>query len=590
MKKSILIRQILVLVVGTIVLYIIINIPIFLFITNNMFKDMQIQDLKPRTKAISEMIATYQNEAISNRELEEKLKSSYSLWNDILYIYDKNGNLKIRVEGNTDAKINKDKKLRFDSEINETFKKYLPLILSGKHIESNEELLTLVGEPIVNKGTVTGAVFLSKPPEELRAAFFGLSGSVLLSVFGVFLLMIFPVYKVAKRITNPLKDMQSIAMEMAHGNLTLKANESYKGEIGELGQSLNYLSSKLSETIADLKIERNRLKQIIDGLSEGIIATDPEGNITHVNPAICDIFNTSREKERIEILPVKELWDDFDIVLSKGYAIARNIEWNHNILRVTICPLENEMNEIAGAVGLFQDITASEKLEQTRREYVANVSHELRTPISALRALLETIIDGMVTDEEVKKRYHNHMLHETMRLSRLINDLLTLSRLQTDSISIDNEEFAIGEIMANVAERYSVLANEKGIKFSFVLPPEDLVVMSNMDLVEQVIIIILDNAIKYTKAGGSVSLYAHLEGSFVKISVADTGMGIYPDDLPHVFERFYKSDKARVSQGTGLGLAIAYEIIQQLNESIFVDSIPEKGSTFTFTLSMTSIN
>jgi two-component system sensor histidine kinase ResE len=384
--------------------------------------------------------------------------------------------------------------------------------------------------------------------------------------------------------------MQNIAIKMAHGNLTLKANESYKGEIGELGQSLNYLSSKLSETIADLKIEKNRLKQIIDGLSEGIIAIDSKHNITHINPAIYSIFNTSEKKDNIEAVPVKEFWEDFDIVLSKGYAIARNIPWNQVVLRVTICPLENEMNKIVGAVGLFQDITASERLEQTRREYVANVSHELRTPVSALRAFLETLIDGMITDEEVKKRYYNHMLHETLRLSRLINDLLTLSRLQTDSISMDNEEFAIGEIMANVAERYSVLAEEKEIKFSFVLPPEDLIVMSNIDLVEQVLIILLDNAIKYTHSKGSVSLYAHLEGSSVKVSVADTGMGICPEDLSHIFERFYKSDKARTSQGTGLGLAIAYEIIQQLNEKIFVDSTSGKGSIFTFTLSMTRNN
>lgn len=589
MKKNTLIRQILTLVVGTIILYVILNVPIFLFITNSMFKDFQIQDLKPRAKAISEILSGYQNEAISDRDIEQ-LKNSYSSWNDVLYIYDKNGKLIAKAEGDMITRLNKDEKLQLTNKLNEAFVKYLPLTLKGNHIALNEGPILFVGEPILSKETVIGAVFISKPPEELKTAFLGFSRSILLSALGVFLLMIFPVYKVAKRIINPLKDMQNIAIKMAHGNLTLKANESYKGEIGELGQSLNYLSSKLSETIADLKIERNRLKQIIDGLTEGIIAIDSKHNITHINPAIYSIFNTSEKKDRIEVVPIKEFWEDFDIVLSKGYAIARNIPWNQFVIRVTICPLENEMNEIVGVVGLFQDITASERLEQTRREYVANVSHELRTPVAALRAFLETLSDGMITDEEVKKRYYNHMLHETMRLSRLINDLLTLSRLQTNSISMDNEEFAIGEIMTNVAERYSVLAEEKEIKFSFVLPPENLVVMSNIDLVEQVLIILLDNAIKYTQAKGSVSLYAHLEGSSVKVSVADTGMGICPEDLSHIFERFYKSDKARTSQGTGLGLAIAYEIIQQLNEKIFVDSTPGKGSIFTFTLSMTSNN
>ncbi|MFL0195000.1 ATP-binding protein [Clostridium sp. WILCCON 0269] len=587
MRKSVLFNQIFALVVGTIILYGILGTPIFLFITHSMFKDLEIQDLKPRAAAMSEMLSTYQKEAILNRDIK-KLNDLYSSWSDVLYIYDRDGKIMVEAQGDMISKLNKNERLQLINKLNETFKKYIPLILRGKHIVGNEEQIHFVGEPIMNKETVIGEAFLSKPPEELQTAFLGFSRSISLSAFVVFLLMIFPVYKVAKRIINPLKDMQNIAIKMAHGNLTLKASESYKGEIGELGQSLNYLSSKLSETIADLKIERNRLKQIIDGLSEGIIAIDSKHNITHINPAIHSIFNTSEKKDCIEVVPIKEFWEDFDIVFSKGYAIARNIPWNQVVLRITICPLENETNEIVGAVGLFQDITASERLEQTRREYVANVSHELRTPVAALRAFLETIIDGMITDEEVKKRYYTYMFHETMRLSRLIDDLLTLSRLQTDSIFMDNEEFAIGEIMENVAERYSVLAEEKKIKFSFVLPPENLVVMSNIDLIEQVLIILLDNAIKYTQEKGNVSLYAHLEGNSVKVSVADTGMGIYPEDLPHIFERFYKSDKARTSRGTGLGLAIAYEIIQQLNEKIFVDSTPGKGSIFTFTLSIAS--
>lgn len=589
MKKGILIKQIFGLVVGTIILYGIVCTSIFLFISRNMLKDMLMQDLKPRAEAISKVLSVYEKEDLLNGDTGH-MNSSYSSWSDDLYIYNKDGKLMVEAKGDWVSKLTEDQKIRLTNDFNETYTKYLSRILKGEHIVCNESPIYFVGEPIVSNNTVIGAVFLTKPPQEIITALLGFSRSVLLSAFGVFLFMIFPIYKVAKRITNPLKDMQNIAIKMANGNLTLKANESYKGEIGELGQSLNYLSSKLSETIGDLKIERNRLKEIIDGLSEGIIAIDSKHNITHINPAIYTIFNTSKGKEPIEVVPVKELWEDFDIVLSKGYAIARNISWNQTVLRVTICPLENEMNEVAGAVGLFQDITASERLEQTRREYVANVSHELRTPVAALRALLETIIDGMITDEEIKKRYYDHMLHETMRLSRLINDLLTLSRLQTDSISKDNEEFAIGEIMANVAERYFVLAKEKEINFSFILPPESLIVMSNIDLVEQVLIILLDNAIKYTEAKGTISLYAHLEDGSVKVSVADTGIGISQEDLPHIFERFYKSDKARTSQGTGLGLAIAYEIIQQLNENIFVDSIPGKGSIFTVTLTTTNID
>ncbi len=258
------------------------------------------------------------------------------------------------------------------------------------------------------------------------------------------------------------------------------------------------------------------------------------------------------------------------------------------VLRITIYPLEDELHNVAGAVGLFRDVTESERLEKTRREYVANVSHELHTPVSALRALSETLIDNMVPDEETKKRYYGHMLHETVRLSRLIDDLLTLSRLQSGAVSTQREVCHINRIMSDVADRYTVLAGEKSIEFSFSPLPDDLTIISSADLVEQVLIILLDNAIKYTLPDGSIKLFASLDDNNIKVSVSDTGIGISPDDLPHIFERFYKADKAHATQGTGLGLAIAFEIIQRLGEQIYVESQPGKGSTFTFTLTRES--
>ena len=584
MKKHGLIRQILVLVLTTIILYGILNTIIFGIITSSMVKKIQVQELQPEAKEISGIIGKLWGEGVSNRKIEQQIKTIFFFRKNMIYLFDKNGKLIIKYQGDMALKFNINETLQIDTLFNKILSENKTILLQGNPVIFTRGPLSIVGEPIYSKGKVEGIILLTKDQAELGATFNSILRSVLLSAIGVLLLMLYPIYKMVRHITNPLKNMHDIAIKMAHGNLTLKADESSKGEIGELGKSLNYLSCMLSKSISDLKTERNSLQQIIDGLSEGIIAVDSTGSVTHINPAICHIFSTSVEKVRNRILPVRSVWEDFDVVLVNGYAITNNIEWNHNSFRVTICPLRNEFNNITGAVGLFQDITAFEKLEQTRREYVANVSHELRTPVAAIRALLETLIDGLVTDEETQKRYYNNMLHETMRLSRLINDLLVLSKLQTETIPVDNEEFVLGEIMANVAERFSVLADEKEIKFSFELPDEELIVKSNMDLVEEVLIILLDNAIKYTHKGGSVSLYTHTEGTHVNIMVSDTGMGIYEDDLPHIFERFYKSDKAESAQGTGLGLAIAYEIIQKLNQNISVSSVPDKGSTFTFSL------
>lgn len=583
MKKNILLKQVMALLVGSIVLFSVLNMIYFVLIANNMFKKLQEQELKPRAEAVANLVLIYQQGIITKSQLEE-LFTYGNIWNNVIYIYDVDGKLIIKHEGAMLPQLQEEKKQQIFSAIGEAFEQHLNPVLSGQKIVSSTGQILVVGQPVINNGTVSGAVFLTKPPEELSTAVLGLSRSMLASSIVVFLLMIYPVYRVTRRIVNPLKQMRDVAINMAHGNLAEQANETYKGEIGELGHSLNYLSARLSETISALTVERNRLKQTIDGLSEGIIAVDSSGNVTHVNPAVHDIFGINKQEGRIGIIPNQDLWEDFDTVLSRGYTIVRSMNWKQMVLRITICPLEDELHHIAGAVGLIRDVTESERLEQTRREYVANVSHELRTPVSALRALSETLLDDMVPDEDTKKRYYSHMLHETMRLTRLINDLLTLSRLQSDPGSLKWEEFQIDEVIAEVADRYAVLAKEKGIEFSFSPIDEELIVNSNIDMVEQVLIILLDNAIKYTLPEGSISLDTFYDDNIVRISVSDTGIGISPEDLPHIFERFYKSDKAHATQGTGLGLAIAYEITSRLSGQIDVDSQQDKGSIFTLTL------
>ncbi|MDF2636745.1 MAG: sensor histidine kinase, partial [Pelosinus sp.] len=492
MKKNIFLRRVLALLIGTVVLYGILNTVIFLFIANDMFIEMQIRELKPRAEAITNLVLKYQQGTMTKSELDEQFAINNKVWNAAVYVYDEKGNLIIKNESIQLSRLPKDFQQHITPILNEVFGEYLNSVLSGQEVVStqsknNRRLFLVVGQPIINNGTITGAVFLTKLPEELATAAFSLRQSMVLSALGVLLLMVFPVYRVTRHIVNPLKQMRDVAINMANGNLTEQANEAYKGEIGELGRSLNYLSTRLSKTISALEVERNRLKQTIDGLSEGIVAIDMEGNITHVNPAIRSIFGTGQEDGRMGIIPSQELWEDFDTVLSQGYTIVRSMQWKQMVLRITICPLEDELNHIVGAVGLFRDVTESERLEQTRREYVANVSHELRTPVSALRALSETLVDDMVPDEDTKKRYYGHMLHETMRLTRLINDLLTLSRLQSDPAAIHRETFPVNEIMDNVAERYIVLASEKRIKFSFTALTEDVMVNSNMDFVEQVL-------------------------------------------------------------------------------------------------------
>lgn len=387
----------------------------------------------------------------------------------------------------------------------------------------------------------------------------------------------------------PVAKLRDAAVAMADGHLETRADDGVDGELGELGKALNHLSDQLSRNMYTLIVERNRLRNILNGLSEGIVAIDSDGKVTHTNPALTQLIQKPKlvihlPDARMKLIPDKSIWEDFDSVLSSGDSVTRNIESRDNILRMTITPIRDELNSIVGAVGLFSDITQMERLEKTRRDYVSNVSHELRTPLTAMRALVEPLKDGLVTKEEDRMRYYDIILREIMRLSRLINDQLELSRLQSGTLSIQKTMMPLDELVYDVCDRYTAIAEEHGLKLNvdtdFSQCPQ---VYANEDRVEQMLIILLDNAIKYTEKG-SVSLSAKWDDEKVIVSVKDTGIGIEECDLPYVFDRFYKVDKAHSGKGSGLGLSIAKELLKRMDEDIWVKSEKGKGSEFSFTI------
>ena len=386
-----------------------------------------------------------------------------------------------------------------------------------------------------------------------------------------------------------ISELKDIAVKVAGGDFDAHADENAPDEMGELGKALNNLSYQLSRNMYTLIVERNRLKQMLDGLSEGIIAIDSDGNITHINPAIERMFEQKKisvglPDPRMKHVPEKNVWEDFDAVIKTGEPATRNFNSRDMIIRLTITPIVDEIGATAGAVGLFSDITQSERLEKTRREYVSNVSHELRTPLTAVRALVEPLKEGMVTKEEDRMRYYDIILREVMRLSRLINDQLELSRLQSGGVAIQKQRMPLDDLIYDVCDRYQSIAEEHHLTLNI---ETDLsgcpTVWANPDRVEQMLIILLDNAIKYTEQGG-LSVSVHWDDEKVILTVRDTGIGIAEEDLPYVFDRFYKVDKAHSGKGSGLGLSIAKELLNRMDEDIWVESIKGEGTAFSFTV------
>jgi len=244
--------------------------------------------------------------------------------------------------------------------------------------------------------------------------------------------------------------------------------------------------------------------------------------------------------------------------------------------------VKGEIGELAKAMNHFAE--ESSKLEQTRRDYVANVSHEFRTPIASIRAIGETLRDGMVKSDEKKEMFYSGIVRESVRLSRLVDDLLDLSRLQSGKETIRKSEFDLRDVFSNISEIYGRAAEDAGLQFETVIDYEAPArVLSNSDRLEQVAVILMDNAVKYRPEGANVSLELHESGEKYIVSVRNTGSHIPEEDLPYVFDRFYTVDKSHAGGGTGLGLSIAREIIKALGETINVES-SDNETVFWFTV------
>lgn len=612
-------RRVLVLVYGTVILFALLITGIYTVVSPQIFASNKISDLIPKGQIIAGYIESTLCGELSSTYLVPLIGRSTSQWEATVWVVDASGDTLIRTQQIEGRRVG-----RLPAKLSESM---LPQVLSGEvatHVGSMEDLtvsdgashrksawsssvmnglsegsakapetdsteevmngnLVVVAVPITFMDEVIGAVFMAQSMTEIMGGMQALTNTLALSLLLVGLLMLPVVLFFASRMVRPITRMRTVALTMAGGDLTARAEDGSNDEYGELGRALNYLSSELGSTISSLQMERNRLQSLINGLSEGIIAVDAKGATTLINPAVYGLLNLQSTDDNVRAA-APDVFAMFDQALSSAQAVKKTVWQGDVALHISVSPLLLQSGEVTGCVGIVSDVTSAERLEQTRRDYVANVSHELRTPLTAMRALIEPLRDGLVKTEEQRQQIYDVVLRETMRLSRLVNDMLELSRLQSGTASLSRSVFAPLPLFNLIHETYSAYAEDYQQTFVYDVPEDLPSVWGNPDRTQQVLIVLLDNAFKYTPEGGVVTLSACAEGDVVRVRVRDTGVGIPAADLPHVFDRFYKVDKSHHSKGTGLGLAIAYEIMKHLGEEMSVTSEPGQGSCFTFTL------
>jgi len=384
-------------------------------------------------------------------------------------------------------------------------------------------------------------------------------------------------------------------MEMAKGNFNEKVKPETDDELGLLGNTLNFLSSELQKNTEALSNEKDQLANILTSMTDAVITFDIHGKILLMNLPAKKLLNypAITDKQESEHPVLRLLKEKTYYALQKKDYSKIDITIDDRIYNLSMAPFQHSRGEVRGIVAVLHDVTKEKRLDSLRREFVANVSHELRSPLSLLQGYVEALADGLAEDEEQRQRYLGIVLDETLRLRRLVNDILDLSQLETGNMNMNTEPIAIKDLVFRVTDRFVPLFEEQKKTLQVIVPENLPMIIGDEDKLQQVLINLLDNATKHTPERGTVKITAESKGQYIEISVVDSGEGIPPDKLNHVWERFYKTDKARTREGmggTGLGLAIAKNIILAHRGQVGVTSELGKGSVFTFKLPIQEVN
>ena len=437
-----------------------------------------------------------------------------------------------------------------------------------------------------------GTVRVAMPLSEIQHTTARVLHTVAVSGIVVGLAAIPILYWLSMRVTRPILQMREVAGRMARGDFTESAPTKVGGELGDLATALNEMSSQLEARIRELSGEKADLSAILAGMTEGVLVARPDGRIRLTNQALQRQFGISEEPvgrtvlEAFRNIPLQELVGD---VIQHGDVAARELTFltpNERTYELSATRLQSGDGAVTGVIVVFHDITRMRQFENTRKEFVANVSHELRTPLSIIKGYVETLLDEQPPDEQTTKQFLQTIQRHSRRLEALIADLLSISALESQQARLNFEPVKMLAAAQSVLDELARQAQEKSVTVSLKIPAQLPAVRADAQRLHQILFNLLDNAIKYTHAGGHVTILAVERDGMIETAVADDGPGIAPEHLPHVFERFYRVDKARSRElgGTGLGLSIVKHIVQSHGGRVWAESQIETGSTFFFTL------
>ncbi|MFB5087272.1 ATP-binding protein [Psychrobacillus sp. PGGUH221] len=486
-------------------------------------------------------------------------------------------------------KILKDKELTKVYTSNDTIIK--KMLMPSMTEENKMESYIILASPLESNNEIHGGVFIYQSLDVVNKTSNQTTNIVFLSGFIALLLTTMFSFFLTSRITSPLRSMREAASELAKGNFEAKVSYHQKDEIGGLATAFNRMGSQLKHHVEVINQEKEQLSNILTSMTDAVITFNKDFNVQVSNPQaelLMQKWHMNNEVADNSHLPA-ELYHLLDHVFHNEEEIDEELEIKGSYFSVSISLLYSK-DMVRGAVVVLRDMTEQHQLDKMRSDFIANVSHELRTPISMLQGYSEAIIDDVVTTEEDRKEMIRIIYDESKRMGRLVTELLDLARLESGYLSIFKEEVLVIPTIERITQKFDQIAKEKNLRLNFeqnLLEPMTLEI--DEDRMEQVLTNLIDNALRHTEKGSVTVRISKIDHQFV-MEVEDTGYGIPSEDLPYVFERFYKGDKARTrgKSGTGLGLAIAKNIIERHDGNLSVESELGVGTKFIIRLPLTN--
>lgn len=442
--------------------------------------------------------------------------------------------------------------------------------------------------PVLKEKTPEYVVYVKDTKDEIYSITKNVALIILEALLLGILISIVIGFWLSRTISVPIINLTKRAEKVASGEFETMPLSKANDEIGRLTNTFQYMSAALKTTLEEVEAEKNKVETILQNMTEGILAFNLRGELIHINPEAKralsyedqEVFNFDSFAKRLHAeISLGDL-----LYIRQEKPEERQVEMDGKVLRLTFATFRFE-NKIGGVLVVMHDVTKQEKLEMSRREFVANVSHELRTPLTTVKSYAETLLD-MSEENEMQQRFLKVIVSEADRMTRLVKDLLTLSRLDEKQGEIKKEPIEMRSFVSDLVERMQINAGKKQQLLSYTAVNEVPVFFSDRDKLEQVVVNILSNAIKYTSQGGRIQVFSGRMYGEVYIKVADNGIGIPQENLSRIFERFYRVDKARSRDtgGTGLGLAIAKQIMDRLGGKITISSEYGKGTEVVLSL------